>query len=601
MIEQGWRLVVSHGNGPQVGFILRRSELSEYEVDPVPVDYAVADTQGAIGYMFVKALTNELARRGLARPVVAVVTQSVVDLTDEAFKNPTKPIGSFLNEATARARQTALGWTIMEDAGRGWRRTVPSPRPQRILETETIRTLLDNGAVVVAAGGGGIPGRVQADGTVVGVEAVVDKDLASGLLAHELGADMLLIPTGVPRVAIRFGTPEQRWLDTLTVDEARAYHRRPANSAPAAWSPRSPPSPTSSPARPARSASSGRRKRCAPSSRAAPEPASSAQTCLTGRPHPYTQKRGRDTMKLAGIPVLPEVDPSRAPFWRQVLRGFSQCAFQANELTALFFITAATFFNWRMGAAYVVSVVVATLVAKLLRANAELLGLGLYGFNSGLMGLALTNFFHPGLALWCWVPVLAALVAALTIAMARWLPFPFLAAPFIVTFWILWPLAGVMGLEKIDLGAFPHAPVTFIAATVSALGATLFASGPVVGLIFLAGVLVSNWRHAVVALMGAALAASLAAHVGAPGTAINSGFVGFNAVLAAIATYALISTDLRFAALAALGATWIFSIVSRLGVAPALASGFVLTVWLILLVGWLNPRFNGAELRSTAE
>ncbi len=306
-------------------------------------------------------------------------------------------------------------------------------------------------------------------------------------------------------------------------------------------------------------------------------------------------------MKLAGIPLLPEVDPSRAPFWRQVLRGFSQCAFQANELTALFFITAATFFNWRMGAAYVVSVVVATLVAKLLRANAELLGLGLYGFNSGLMGLALTNFFHPGLALWCWVPVLAALVAALTIAMARWLPFPFLAAPFIVTFWILWPLADVMGLEKIDLGAFPHAPVTFIAATVSALGATLFASGPVVGLIFLAGVLVSNWRHAVVALMGAALAASLAAHVGAPGTAINSGFVGFNAVLAAIATYALISTDLRFAALAALGATWIFSIVSRLGVAPALASGFVLTVWLILLVGWLNPRFNRAELRSTAE
>ncbi len=306
-------------------------------------------------------------------------------------------------------------------------------------------------------------------------------------------------------------------------------------------------------------------------------------------------------MKFAGVSVLPEVDPGQAPFWRQVLRGYSQCAFQANELTALFFITAATVFNWRMGAAYVVSVVLATLVAKLLRGNAELLGLGLYGFNSGLMGLALMNFFQPSPELWCWVPVLAALVAALTITMARWLPFPFLAAPFIATFWIIWPLADVMGLEKVDLGAFPHAPVKFIAATVSALGAALFASGPVAGLIFLAGVLVSNWRHAVVALMGAALAASLATHVGAPGVAINSGFVGFNAVLAAMATYALVSTDLRLAALAALGATWIFSFVSRLGVAPALASGFVLTVWLILLGGWLNPRFNRGEPRTTAE
>jgi carbamate kinase len=223
LIEQGFRLVISHGNGPQVGFILRRSELSAAEVDPIPVDYAVADTQGAIGYMFVKALSNELARRGLARPVVALVTQSVVDPADEAFQHPTKPIGSFLNEATARARQAALGWTIMEDAGRGWRRTVPSPRPQSIVESPTIRRLLDGGAVVVAAGGGGIPVTRTADGSLVGVEAVVDKDLASGLLAHELGADLLLIPTGVSRVAIRFGKPDQKWLDTLTVEEARAY------------------------------------------------------------------------------------------------------------------------------------------------------------------------------------------------------------------------------------------------------------------------------------------------------------------------------------------------------------------------------------------
>jgi carbamate kinase len=223
LIEQGWRLVISHGNGPQVGFILRRSEIAETEVDPVPVDYAVADTQGAIGYMFVKALTNELGKRGLVRPVVAIVTQSVVDRGDDAFKHPTKPIGSFLTEATARARQKALGWTIMEDAGRGWRRTVPSPRPQRILESGTIRMLLDSGAVVVAAGGGGIPVSMQPDGTIAGVEAVVDKDLASGLLAHELSADLLLIPTGVARVAIRFGSSDQQWLDTLTVEQARAY------------------------------------------------------------------------------------------------------------------------------------------------------------------------------------------------------------------------------------------------------------------------------------------------------------------------------------------------------------------------------------------
>ena len=213
MIEVGWRVVVSHGNGPQVGFILRRSEIAQTEVDPVPVDYAVADTQGAIGYMFVKALTNELARRGINRPVVAVVTQSVVSRDDPAFANPTKPIGPFLDEARAKEMAQRLGWTIMEDSGRGWRRTVPSPRPLEILETGAIQTLLDAGAVVVAAGGGGIPVAAEPDGSLVGVEAVVDKDLASGLLAHDLGAEMLLIPTGVPRVAIHFGTPEERWLD----------------------------------------------------------------------------------------------------------------------------------------------------------------------------------------------------------------------------------------------------------------------------------------------------------------------------------------------------------------------------------------------------
>ena len=223
MVEKGWKLVVSHGNGPQVGFILRRSELAQDEVDPVPVDYAVADTQGAIGYMFVKALRNELARRGLSRPVVAVVTHSVVRLDDPAFENPTKPVGSFLDEAKAKTMAATMGWTIAEDAGRGWRRTVASPHPSAILETDVIRQLLDSGAIVVAVGGGGIPVAVQPDGSVVGVEAVVDKDIASGLLAHELSADLLMIPTGVPRVAIGFGTPAQEWLDTITVEQARDY------------------------------------------------------------------------------------------------------------------------------------------------------------------------------------------------------------------------------------------------------------------------------------------------------------------------------------------------------------------------------------------
>jgi urea transporter len=306
-------------------------------------------------------------------------------------------------------------------------------------------------------------------------------------------------------------------------------------------------------------------------------------------------------MNLAGIPILLDVEPSKMPYWRQVLRGFSQCAFQANELSALFFIAAATLFNWHMGVFYVVSVVVATVIASLLRGNADLLGLGLFGFNSGLMGLALGNFFEHNMALWCWVPFLAAVVAALTVAMARWLPIPFLAAPFIVAFWIIWPLAETMGLEKIDLGAFPDAPVQLVEAIIAALGSTLFAPTVLAGILFFAGVLVSNWRHAVVALIGAALASSLAAFVGAKGTAINCGFIGFNAVLAAMATYALVAADLRLAALASVFATWIFGYIGRNMPAPALASGFVLTVWVILFLGWLNPRFSGEGPRGTVE
>lgn len=225
LIEAGWNVVVTHGNGPQVGYILRRSELSLSEVSPVPMDYAVGDTQGAIGYMFSKALRNELQSRRLERPVVGMVTQTLVDPEDPAFKRPTKPVGRVLDEATARRYEQELGWTIAEESGRGWRRTVASPRPREILELATIRQLAATGSLVIACGGGGIPVAREDDGRLVGVEAVIDKDLASGLLAAELGADLLVIPTGVERVAIRFGTPQQEWLDELTPATAERYAR----------------------------------------------------------------------------------------------------------------------------------------------------------------------------------------------------------------------------------------------------------------------------------------------------------------------------------------------------------------------------------------
>ncbi|AHG20452.1 carbamate kinase [Chania multitudinisentens RB-25] len=222
MIAAGWDLVLTHGNGPQVGFILRRSELAAEEVAPVPLDYAVGDTQGAIGYMFQKALGNELQRRGIQRPVVALVTQTLVSADDAAFAHPGKPVGAFFDRQTALERQQTLGWTVMEDAGRGWRRTVPSPEPLAIIEREVISQLLAQGCIVIACGGGGIPVVRDEHQQLRGVEAVIDKDLASALLAEQLGADLLLIPTGVEQVAINFGTPQQQWLDTLNIERAQA-------------------------------------------------------------------------------------------------------------------------------------------------------------------------------------------------------------------------------------------------------------------------------------------------------------------------------------------------------------------------------------------
>ncbi|WP_434999533.1 carbamate kinase [Vibrio scophthalmi] len=221
LIERGWDLVITHGNGPQVGFILRRSELAEHEVAPVPVDYAVGDTQGAIGYMFQKALTNELNRRAIARPVVSLVTQTCVDASDEAFVKPNKPIGSFMTQEVAQQCADNLGWSIMEDSGRGWRRCVASPKPLEIVELPSIENLIASGTLVIACGGGGIPVERDLQGNLIGVEAVIDKDVASALLAEKLQADMLIIPTGVEKVAINFGLPNQQWLDDLTPVEAK--------------------------------------------------------------------------------------------------------------------------------------------------------------------------------------------------------------------------------------------------------------------------------------------------------------------------------------------------------------------------------------------
>ncbi len=222
MIEQGWDVVVTHGNGPQVGFILRRSELSLHELHPVPLDYCGADTQGAIGYMFQMALGNEFRKRNIKRQAATVVTQTLVDKDDPAFKNPSKPIGSFMDRESAAAHKEKDGWSVIEDAGRGWRRVVPSPIPQRIIERDAIEALIKAGFVVVSVGGGGIP-VIEKDGALVGVEAVIDKDYAAAILAGSVHADLFLITTAVEKVALNYNKPNQKWLDRMTLAEAKQY------------------------------------------------------------------------------------------------------------------------------------------------------------------------------------------------------------------------------------------------------------------------------------------------------------------------------------------------------------------------------------------
>ncbi|HBL17448.1 MAG: carbamate kinase [Elusimicrobia bacterium GWA2_69_24] len=223
LIRHDHDVVITHGNGPQVGFILRRSELAVKELHMVPLDSCVADTQGALGYHIVRALHNEFRKRDMRNQAVTVVTQVLVDREDPSFKNPTKPIGSFMSREEAEERRRKDGWNVVEDAGRGWRRVVSSPVPVRILELDAIAALIRGGFTVVAAGGGGIPVVQGADGDLAGAAAVIDKDLASSVLAQKLQADLLIISTGVEKVFLNFGKPDQKALDRMTVAEAKRY------------------------------------------------------------------------------------------------------------------------------------------------------------------------------------------------------------------------------------------------------------------------------------------------------------------------------------------------------------------------------------------
>lgn len=225
MIQQGWTVAIGHGNGPQVGFVLRRSEIAHRVegVHEVPLDVCGADTQGATGYMLQQGLYNEFLKRGIDKKVATVVTQVEVDSKDPAFQNPTKPIGGFMEEAQALEKREKDGWSVVDDAGRGWRRVVPSPLPMRVVEEPAVKALIGAGLCVITVGGGGIPVVADETGKLKGIAAVIDKDYASSLLGNRIGAERFIVSTAVEKVAINWGKPNQQWLDKMTVAEAKAY------------------------------------------------------------------------------------------------------------------------------------------------------------------------------------------------------------------------------------------------------------------------------------------------------------------------------------------------------------------------------------------
>ena len=224
MIEAGWDIAIGHGNGPQVGFILRRSEIAHKieGMHELPLDVCGADSQGAIGYALQQNIQNELKKRGIDKPVATIVTQVRVDPNDPAFQTPAKPIGTFMEVEEAERRKEELGWNVVEDAGRGWRRVVASPLPMEIMELEAIKTLIDSGTITITVGGGGIP-VIETDQGIEGTAAVIDKDFASAFLANKIEADMLLISTAVEKVSLNFGKPDQVELDQMSIAEAKKY------------------------------------------------------------------------------------------------------------------------------------------------------------------------------------------------------------------------------------------------------------------------------------------------------------------------------------------------------------------------------------------
>jgi len=227
LIRQGYKLAITHGNGPQVGNLLRQQEAGEKEgIAPLPLGVLNAATEGSMGYMIEQSLQNKLHLSGIDKDVITIISQVVVDRDDPSMLNPTKYVGStYYTAQQAEELKNTLGWTLKEDAGKGYRRVVPSPLPQRIVPAHTVKELVQRGEIVIAVGGGGIPVYVQDDGTYEGVDAVIDKDFASALLAVNIDADLFVILTGVDKVSVDYGKPSQRDLDMMSMEEASCYYQ----------------------------------------------------------------------------------------------------------------------------------------------------------------------------------------------------------------------------------------------------------------------------------------------------------------------------------------------------------------------------------------
>jgi carbamate kinase len=223
LVKKGYEIVLIHGNGPQVGFALRRHERSRGVIPPYPLGVCVAETVGSMGYMLQQTMQNTVKKHGLKKDTVTVITQVVVDKADASFSNPTKPIGQFFTKDEIDVKVRDDNWNVVEDSGKGWRRVVPSPRPIRIVEKDTISHLLEKGKIVIACGGGGLPVVQLEDGTLDGVEAVIDKDYASSKLAQQLGVDLFIILTDVDKVCLNYGKPDEIRLDNLSLEDARRY------------------------------------------------------------------------------------------------------------------------------------------------------------------------------------------------------------------------------------------------------------------------------------------------------------------------------------------------------------------------------------------